>query len=117
MALILTERELTPITKLFVVEAPLIARNAEPGQFVMIRVHEYGERVPVTITDFDRRAGTITIVVQNVGKTTSMICAQRAGDVFLDFVGPLGRPAPLPEDGHVALIGGGFGAGAIYTLA
>ncbi len=117
MALILSERGLTPITKLFEVDAPLIARNAEPGQFVMIRVNEYGERVPVTITDFDRDRGTITIVVQNVGKTTSMICAQGAGDAFLDFVGPLGRPAPLPEDGHVALIGGGFGAGAIYTLA
>jgi len=117
MARIVTERELTPITKLFVVEAPLIARNAQPGQFVMIRVNEYGERVPVTITDFDRREGTITIVVQNVGKTTAMICAQRAGDSFLDFVGPLGRPAPLPDEGHVALIGGGFGAGAIYTIA
>src|SRR3990172_1398987 len=67
----------------------------------MIRVNEYGERVPVTITDFDRREGTITIVVQNVGKTTAMICAQRAGDSFLDFVGPLGRPAPLPDEGHV----------------
>ena len=117
MARIVLKRDLTPVTKLFVVEAPLIARNAEPGQFVMIRVSEYGERVPVTISDFDRAAGTITIVVQQVGKTTAMICAQEEGGSFLDFVGPLGRPAPLPAHGHVALVGGGFGAGAINTLA
>ncbi len=117
MAIIITRRELTPITVLFVVEAPLVARNAQAGQFVMLRANELGERVPLTITDLDRAAGTITIVVQQVGKTTAMICARRQGESFLDFVGPLGRPAPLPATGHVALVGGGFGAGAIFTLA
>jgi len=117
MAPILQKRILTPITKLFVVGAPLIARNAQPGQFVILRVHEEGERVPVTITDFDREAGTVTIVVQEVGKTTRLIGALEEGDEILDFVGPLGRPAPLPREGHVALVGGGFGAAAIYTLA
>ncbi len=117
MARILEKRHLTPVTKLFVVDAPLIARNARPGQFVMLRVNESGERVPVTITDFDREAGTITIVVQQVGKTTAMICALKQGDDILDFVGPLGSPAPLPTKGHAVLVGGGFGAGAIYTLA
>lgn len=117
MARILSKRDLTPVTKLLVVEAPLVARNTRAGQFVMLRVNEAGERVPVTITDFNRKAGTITIVVQVVGKTTAMICSLEEGDEILDFVGPLGRPVALPNEGHVLLIGGGFGAGAIYTLA
>ncbi len=117
MARILSKRDLTPVTKLFVVEAPLVAHNTRPGQFVMLRVNEEGERIPVTITDFDRTAGTITIVIQIVGKTTALICALNEGDDILDFVGPLGRPVPLPNEGHVVLVGGGFGAGAIYTLA
>jgi ferredoxin--NADP+ reductase len=117
MARVISKRDLTPVTKLFVVDAPLIARNARAGQFVMLRVNEAGERVPVTITDFDRGAGTITIVVQIVGKTTALICALEPGDDILDFVGPLGQPVPLPSEGHVVLVGGGFGAGAIYTLA
>jgi ferredoxin/flavodoxin---NADP+ reductase len=117
MARILSKRDLTPVTKLLVIEAPLVSRNARAGQFVMLRVNEEGERVPVTITDFNRKDGTITIVVQVVGKTTAMICSLEEGEEILDFVGPLGRPVSLPNGGHVALIGGGFGAGAIYTLA
>jgi ferredoxin--NADP+ reductase len=117
MARIKEKRHLTPVTKLFVVEASLVARNAAPGQFVILRLNESGERVPISITNFDREAGTITIVIQEVGKTSGMICALEEGDEILDFVGPLGRPAPLPDKGHVALIGGGFGAGAIYPLA
>jgi ferredoxin--NADP+ reductase len=117
MARIIEKRHLTPVTKLFVVEAPLIARNAGPGQFVILRVNESGERVPISITNFDGKTGTVTIVVQVVGKTSGMICALEEGDEILDFVGPLGRPAPLPEKGHVVLVGGGFGAGAIYPLA
>jgi len=117
MPRVLEKRHLTPITKLFVVEAPLVPRNASPGQFVILRVNESGERVPISITDFDREAGTITIVVQEVGKTTGLICALEEGDEILDFAGPLGRPAPLPESGNVILVGGGFGAGAVYPLA
>ena len=117
MARITEKRHLTPVTKLFVVAAPLVARNACPGQFVILRVNEFGERVPISITNFDREAGTITIVVQQVGKTSGTICALEEGDEILDFAGPLGQPAPLPESGHVILVGGGFGAGAIYPLA
>lgn len=108
---------LTPITSLFVVDAPLIARNAQPGQFVMVRINEKGERIPVTFTDYDVSEGTVTVVVQEVGKTTRMFSSLEEGDEILDFVGPLGCPAPLPEQGHVALLGGGFGAAAILTLA
>ena len=73
--------------------------------------------MPISITNFDREAGTITIVVQQVGKTSGTICALEEGDEILDFAGPLGQPAPLPESGHVILVGGGFGAGAIFPLA
>ena len=117
MAIVLEKRQLTPVTTLFVVDAPLIAFHAQPGQFVILRVDAHGERVPISLTDFDPDAGTITLVVQEVGKTTRCLCALDEGDDVLDLVGPLGRPAPLPTDGHAVLVGGGFGAGALYPLA
>ena len=117
MARILQKRDLTAITTLFVVEAPLIARNARPGQFVMIRINERGERIPVTLTDFDHAIGTVTVVVQEVGRTTRLFRMLEEGDDILDFVGPLGRPVDLPAEGHVALVGGGFGAAAILSIA
>ena len=116
-ATILEKRQLTDITTLFVVGAPLVARNAAPGQFVILRVSETGERVPISLTDFDRRAGTITLVVQAVGRTSALIGALEEGAEILDLAGPLGRPVELPSDGHVVLVGGGFGAGAIFPLA
>jgi ferredoxin/flavodoxin---NADP+ reductase len=116
-ARIIEKRELTDITKLFVVHAPLVARNAGPGQFVIIRVTETGERIPISLTDFSRAAGTITIVVQEVGRSSALACALQVGDVFLDFAGPLGLAVPLPEEGHAVLIGGGFGTGALFPLA
>ena len=117
MARILDTRRLTPVTKLFVVDAPLVARAARPGQFVILRVAETGERVPISITDSDPLAGTVTLVVQEVGRTSGLICRLETGDEILDLAGPLGRPAPLPQSGYVALVGGGFGAGAIHPLA
>jgi ferredoxin--NADP+ reductase len=116
-ARIVEKRDLTDITKLFVVHAPLVARNAAPGQFVILRVVDTGERVPISITDFSREDGTITIVVQEVGKTSALICALEVGDVILDFAGPLGAEATLPDSGHAVLIGGGFGTGAVFPLA
>ncbi len=116
-ARIIEKRDLTDITKLFVVHAPLVARNAAPGQFVILRVSETGERIPISMTDFSRAAGTITIVVQEVGRTSALVSALEVGDVFLDFVGPLGLAVPLPEEGHAVLIGGGFGTGAVFPLA
>jgi len=116
-ARIIEKRDLTDVTKLFVVHAPLVAYNAGPGQFVILRVAETGERIPISIADFSRAAGTITIVVQAVGRTSALVCALREGDTFLDFAGPLGLVVPLPEQGHTVLIGGGFGAGALFPLA
>jgi ferredoxin/flavodoxin---NADP+ reductase len=116
-ARIIEKRDLTDVTKLFVVHAPLVARNAAPGQFVILRVAESGERIPISITDFSRAAGTITIVIQEVGRTSALACALRVGDEFLDFAGPLGLEVPLPAEGHAVLIGGGFGTGAVFPLA
>jgi ferredoxin--NADP+ reductase len=116
-AQIIEKRDLTDVTTLFVVHAPLVVHNAAPGQFVIVRVTETGERIPISITDFDRPAGTITIVVQVVGRTSGLIAALQPGDTFLDFAGPLGTAVPLPEAGHAVLIGGGFGTGAVFPLA
>jgi ferredoxin/flavodoxin---NADP+ reductase len=117
MSIILEKRELTPVTWLFVADAPLIASHARPGQFVIVRVDPHGERVPISITNFDREAGTITLVVQQVGKTSALFCRLEEGDELLDLAGPLGLPAPLPETGHAVLVGGGFGAGAVFPIA
>lgn len=116
-ARIIDKRDLTDLTKLFVVHAPLVARNTAPGQFVILRATETGERIPISITDFSRAEGTITIVVQEVGHTSALVCGMRAGDTFVDFAGPLGLAVPLPAEGHTVLIGGGFGTGALYPLA
>ncbi|MFI5254177.1 MAG: sulfide/dihydroorotate dehydrogenase-like FAD/NAD-binding protein [Candidatus Limnocylindrales bacterium] len=116
MARILSTRRLTPITKAFVVEAPLIAASARPGQFVILRVREGGERIPITIADYDREAGTLTLVIQDVGATTRRICALEAGDEILDVAGPLGAPIELPPGQHVCGVGGGFGSAALLCL-
>ena len=116
-ARIIEKRDLTDITKLFVVHAPLVARNAAPGQFVILRVAETGERIPISITDFSRAAGTITIVIQVVGRTSALACALQVGEEFLDFAGPLGLEVPLPTEGHAVLVAGGFGTGAVFPLA
>ena len=116
MAKILEKRELTPVTKLFRVDAPLVAQAAQPGQFVIVRVREGGERIPLTIADYDRDAGTLTIVVQEVGTTTQYLGALEIGDEILDLVGPLGMAIDLPAGGHVVGIGGGFGAAALLCM-
>jgi len=116
MARILETRRLTPVTKYFQLDAPLIAASARPGQFVMLRVREGGERIPITIADFDRAAGTIAIVVQEVGATTRRVCALETGDAILDVAGPLGQPIDLPAGGHVCGVGGGFGSAALLCL-
>ena len=116
MAKILEKRSLTSVTKLFRVEAPLVAAAAKPGQFVIVRVREGGERIPLTIADYDGDNGTLTIVVQEVGTTTRLLGALEVGDDILDLVGPLGMALEIPSGGHVVGIGGGFGAAALLCL-
>jgi ferredoxin--NADP+ reductase len=116
MPRILETRRLTPVTKYFRIDAPLIAASAQPGQFVMLRVREGGERIPITIADYDRDAGSITIVVQEVGATTRRVCALEAGEQILDVAGPLGGKIEIPPGGHVCGVGGGFGSAALLCL-
>ncbi len=108
---------LNPTVFLMEVEAPLIARKAEPGQFIILRIDEYGERVPFTVADFDREKGTVTIIVQIVGKTTRDLSRIEAGEELLDFAGPLGQPTPLDGKKKVAVIGGGLGTAIAYPQA
>ncbi len=102
-------------TFLWEVTAPDVARSAEPGHFVMLRLHEGGERIPLTVADFDRDRGTITMVIQALGKTTlEMRDHYKAGDDIVDFVGPLGLPQHVDQVGHVVLVGGGLGVAPVY---
>lgn len=111
---ILAKEALSPVTTLCVVEAPEVARKAKAGQFVILRVTEKGERIPLTIADYDRDAGTITIVAQEVGKTTRLLGALNAGDSLASVTGPLGRPAEIEEFGTVVVVGGGLGIAPVY---
>ena len=117
MAKIITKRRLNPTVTLMEVSAPLIAKKALPGQFIILRVDEKGERIPLTIADYDREKGTITIIFQKVGLTTELLDTLEEGDDILDFVGPLGRPTELEGVKKVAVIGGGVGCAIAYPQA
>ncbi|QQR79409.1 MAG: sulfide/dihydroorotate dehydrogenase-like FAD/NAD-binding protein [Deltaproteobacteria bacterium] len=106
----------SPTTFLWEVEAPDMAAAAHPGQFVMLRLHEGGERIPLTVADFDRDRGTITMVVKVVGKTTEEMATYLEGDTFQDFIGPLGAPTHIAQKGHVVFVGGGLGVAPIYPV-
>jgi homotetrameric NADPH-dependent glutamate synthase len=102
-------------TFLWEVLAPDVAKSAEPGHFVMLRLHEGSERIPLTVADYDREQGTVTLVVQALGKSTlEMRDHYKAGDSFADFVGPLGMPQHVSRAGHVVLVGGGLGVAPVY---
>ncbi|MBE0599705.1 MAG: sulfide/dihydroorotate dehydrogenase-like FAD/NAD-binding protein [Burkholderiaceae bacterium] len=116
MTRIIETRMLTSVTKYFLLDAPLIAASAKAGQFVMLRVREGGERIPITIADYDRAAGTLTLVIQAVGATTERIHQLGAGDEILDVAGPMGSAIDLPAGGHVCGVGGGFGSAALLCL-
>lgn len=103
--------------KLFEVNAPDIARKAKPGQFVIVRNDEQGERIPLTIADFDSQKGTITIIFQEVGRSTVDMGGLEKGDKFLDFVGPLGKPSEIKKYGKVVCVGGGVGVAPVYPIA
>lgn len=114
---IIKKKVLNPQIFLMEIEAPLVAKKAEPGQFIILRIDEYGERVPFTIADFDREKGTVTIIVQVVGKTTKDLSKLEEGEYILDFAGPLGQPTPLEGLKKVAVIGGGLGTAIAYPQA
>lgn len=108
---------LTPSIKLMEVDAPDIARKVEPGQFIILRIHEGGERIPLTVADFDREKGTVTIIFQEIGKTTLMLGTLEEGECILDFVGPLGVPSNFEGVKKAAVIGGGLGTAIAYPQA
>lgn len=114
---ILVKEDLTPTTKLFEILAPPVARKAQAGQFIIVRVDERGERTPLTVADYDRERGAITIVVQAVGKTTMHMCTLQRGDHFAALTGPLGHPSEIKNYGTVVCVGGGSGIAAVYPLA
>ncbi|MBN1402414.1 MAG: sulfide/dihydroorotate dehydrogenase-like FAD/NAD-binding protein [Anaerolineae bacterium] len=107
---------MTPVSKEYVISAPDVARKARAGQFVILRVDEKGERIPLTIADYDREEGTITIVVQEVGKTTRHLGTVEEGDELASFTGPLGCPTEIEAYGTVVVVGGGLGIAPIYPI-
>ncbi len=114
---IVKKQVLNPTVTRMDIEAPLIAKKAEPGQFIILRVDEKGERIPLTVADFDREAGTVTIIFQIVGATTEKLNHLEEGDCLQDFVGPLGRPSETEGLKKVAVIGGGVGCAIAYPVA
>ena len=114
---IVRKQVLNPTVTLMEVDAPLIAKKAEPGQFIILRVNEDGERIPLTVADFDREKGTITIIFQIVGATTELLNHLNEGDCIHDFVGPLGVASHTDGLKKVAVVGGGVGCAIAYPIA
>ncbi|MEP7369061.1 MAG: sulfide/dihydroorotate dehydrogenase-like FAD/NAD-binding protein [Dermatophilaceae bacterium] len=114
---ILERVDYSPDVFMQVIEAPAIAAACLPGQFIILRIDEEGERIPLTIADFDREAGTITIVVQAIGKTTRQLQLLGKGDAITNFIGPLGVPSEIEKVGTVICAGGGIGVAPIFPIA
>jgi ferredoxin--NADP+ reductase len=117
MFLIVDKKVLAPTITRFEIKAPFVARKRKAGNFVMVRVEEGGERIPLTLADGNPALGTITLIVQAIGGTTKLLCSKNAGDMLLDVVGPLGNPTPIGNHGIVACVGGGVGAAELYPIA
>jgi ferredoxin--NADP+ reductase len=117
MSRILETTELAPKIHQFVIEAPRIARKAQPGHFVVVMADERGERVPLTIADFDRPAGTITLVLMVVGTSTLKLSRLHAGDSLYALIGPLGHPSEIHQCDAVILVAGGVGTAPVYPIA
>ncbi|WP_294158674.1 sulfide/dihydroorotate dehydrogenase-like FAD/NAD-binding protein [uncultured Selenomonas sp.] len=115
---ILKKEELSPNVYAMEIDAPRVAKKAEPGQFIVLRVNETGERIPLTIANFDRETGRILIVFQVIGASTMELAALAEGDDILDFVGPLGRPSEIAKlDGTMVVVGGGIGVAPTFPIA
>ena len=113
---IVKKEALKPTVTLYEIEAPMVAKKAEPGQFIILRVDENGERIPITIHDFDREKGTVTIIVQTIGATTEKLRHKAEGEYIQDFVGPLGRPTETEGKKKVCVVGGGVGCASAYPV-
>ena len=114
---IIDKKVLAPTITRFEIKAPFVARKRRAGNFVMVRVEEGGERIPLTIADGNPAFGTITLIVQAIGGTTKLLCSKNTGDMLLDVVGPLGNPTPIEKHGIVACVGGGVGTAELYPIA
>ncbi|MBQ9106887.1 MAG: sulfide/dihydroorotate dehydrogenase-like FAD/NAD-binding protein [Clostridia bacterium] len=114
---IIEKRRLNDQMTLMSIDAPFVAKKAKAGQFIIIRVNETGERIPLTVADYDREKGSVTIIYQKVGKTTGLLDTLEVGDSVLDFVGPLGRASELEGVKNAAVIGGGAGCAIAYPQA
>ena len=118
MAAILEKKLIrTPDIFYYRITAPLIAKKALPGQFVIVRLHDRGERIPLSLADIDPAAGTISLIVMAVGKTSSEMARLAPGDDILDLCGPLGNPTEIEHAQKVVLVGGGFGIAPLYPIA
>jgi ferredoxin--NADP+ reductase len=113
---ILSKEDIASTISKFVIHAPLVARKRKAGNFVIIRVIDSGERIPLTIVDSNQADGTITLIVQAIGKTTKLLCSKKAGDYLVDVLGPLGNPTPIENHGAVACVGGGVGTAELYPI-
>ena len=113
---IVTKEALKPTVILYEIEAPLIAKKAQPGQFIILRVDENGERIPITINDYNPEKGTVTIIVQTVGATTEKLSHLNEGDCLHDFVGPLGKATETEGKKKVCVVGGGVGCAIAYPV-
>lgn len=114
---ILEKEEIAPLVHRMVVYAPDVAKAAKAGQFIILRIDELGERIPLTIADFAKEKGTVTVIFQEMGKTTKQLAKLSAGEYLEDFVGPLGTPSDISKLGTVILVGGGIGVAPLYPQA
>ena len=113
---IVRKEALRPTVTLYEIEAPLVAKKAQPGQFIILRVDENGERIPITINDYNPEKGTVTIIVQTVGATTEKLSHLKEGDSLQDFVGPLGKATETEGKKKVCVVGGGVGCAIAYPV-
>jgi ferredoxin--NADP+ reductase len=113
---ILEKKVLSETVKLIKIKAPLVAKKALAGQFIILRIDEKGERIPLTIADYDRKEGTVTVIFMEVGKTTKQLGTLKVGDKLLNFAGPLGQPSEIEKYGTTVCIGGGVGIAPLYPI-
>ena len=114
---IVTKEKLCPVVDFFKIEAPAIAKKAKAGQFVVVRIDEVGERIPLTLADWDAREGTVSLVAMQVGTTTYKLASLNPGDYIMDLIGPLGVPSEIDNFGAVVCVGGGVGVAPVYPIA